>query len=42
LLTIGSSVLWIVGYRMSDKYKVNEGTKKILSIQYIKRNKEEI
>ncbi|WHE07465.1 tRNA lysidine(34) synthetase TilS [Thermoanaerobacterium thermosaccharolyticum] len=42
LLTIGSSVLWIVGYRMSDKYKVNEDTKKILSIQYIKQNKEEI
>ncbi|MBP2072051.1 tRNA lysidine(34) synthetase TilS [Thermoanaerobacterium butyriciformans] len=38
LLAIGSSVLWIVGYRMSEKYKVRDDTKKILSIEYIKQD----
>ncbi|MEG6566727.1 tRNA lysidine(34) synthetase TilS [Thermoanaerobacterium saccharolyticum] len=38
LLAIGSTILWIVGYRMSEKYKVRDGTKKILSIEYIKQD----
>lgn len=36
LLAIDNCIVWIVGYRMSDKYKVRDGTKKVLSIQYIK------
>ncbi|SNX54289.1 tRNA lysidine(34) synthetase TilS [Thermoanaerobacterium sp. RBIITD] len=38
LLAIGNCIVWIVGYRMSDKYKVNEKTKRVLSIEYIKNN----
>jgi len=41
LLAIDNCIVWIVGYRMSDKYKIRDSTKKILSIQYIKDIKEE-
>ncbi|WDV45540.1 tRNA lysidine(34) synthetase TilS [Clostridiaceae bacterium M8S5] len=29
------NIIWVVGYRLSDLYKVDEGTKRILSMQYI-------
>ncbi len=34
LLTDGSHVLWIIGKRISDYYKITEKTKRILEIQY--------
>lgn len=36
LLTEGSEVLWIVGERMSEKYKVQKETKKVLEVTYYK------
>ena len=33
LLADGSHILWIVGYRVSEKYKVTEHTKTILQVQ---------
>ena len=33
LLAEGSHVLWIVGYRISEYYKVTEQTKNILQVQ---------
>ncbi|QSZ27222.1 tRNA lysidine(34) synthetase TilS [Aceticella autotrophica] len=37
ILAIGNVVLWVVGYRMSDTYKIDDDTKKILVIKYIKK-----
>lgn len=33
LLADGSHILWVVGMRISERYKVNENTKKILKVQ---------
>ena len=33
LLAEGSHVLWIVGYRISEYYKVTENTKTILQVE---------
>ena len=35
LLARGSEIIWIVGYRLSAAYKVNENTKKIVKIDFI-------
>lgn len=34
LVCCGSEVLWIIGYRISEKYKIDAGTKEILVIEY--------
>lgn len=34
LLTVGNEVIWVVGHRISEAYKVEESTKKILEITY--------
>lgn len=34
LLAEGSHILWIVGYRISARYKINEDTKKILEVRF--------
>ncbi len=34
LLTAGKHVLWIIGYRISEAYKVTKETKRIIKIQY--------
>ncbi|MDK2814360.1 MAG: tRNA(Ile)-lysidine synthase [Thermoanaerobacter sp.] len=36
LLAIGNEIVWVVGYRMSDKFKVDKNTKKVLVIEYTK------
>ena len=36
LLADGSEIVWIVGYRISEKYKVTKETKNILKIIYNK------
>ena len=41
LLTMGSQVLWIVGDRISEEYKVTSDTKQILTIQMKGRNENE-
>ena len=33
VLAEGSHVLWLVGYRISEYYKVNENTKQVLQVQ---------
>ncbi|PKM51501.1 MAG: tRNA lysidine(34) synthetase TilS [Firmicutes bacterium HGW-Firmicutes-7] len=38
LLTDGSHVIWIVGLRISEQYKVSKDTKRILEVNYIKED----
>ena len=38
LLAEGSHVLWLVGYRMSEYYKVDASTKRILQVRYKQSN----
>jgi len=33
VLADGNHVIWVMGYRISEKYKVNENTKRILQVQ---------
>ncbi len=33
LLADGSHILWIIGYRISEYYKVTEDTREILQVQ---------
>ncbi len=35
LITDGSNVLWIIGYRMNDAFKVSSDTKKILEVKFL-------
>ena len=39
LLCDGSHVLWIVGYRISEFYKVDESTERILAISFLEESK---
>jgi tRNA(Ile)-lysidine synthase len=34
LIADGNEIVWIIGYKTSDKYKVNEQTKQVLRIKY--------
>ncbi len=34
LICFDNEIAWIVGYMVSDKYKVKEDTKRILEIKY--------
>jgi len=38
LVCIGNEVVWIIGYKISDKFKVTENTRSILKLEYIRRN----
>ena len=35
LLAEGSHVIWLVGHRISEYYKVSADTKRILQVQYV-------
>jgi tRNA(Ile)-lysidine synthase len=35
LLVSGENIVWIVGYRMSDYYKLTEGSKRVLRAEYL-------
>jgi tRNA(Ile)-lysidine synthase len=35
LLADGQHILWVVGYRISQEYKVTENTKRILQVQLL-------
>ena len=41
LLCDGSHVLWAVGYRISEYYKVNTETKQILEVQFFEEKENE-
>ncbi|MCC5912100.1 MAG: tRNA lysidine(34) synthetase TilS [Clostridiaceae bacterium] len=36
LICDGAEIMWVIGYRISENYKVTEDTRKILSIEYKK------
>lgn len=36
LITRGNEVVWIIGYKINDKFKVTENTKKVLKLEYRK------
>ncbi len=36
IFAIGKDVVWVVGYRMSEAYKITENTKRILRITVFK------
>ncbi|HEX2945667.1 MAG TPA: tRNA lysidine(34) synthetase TilS [Clostridia bacterium] len=38
LVCAGNEVIWVVGYKISDKFKVTENTKSILKLEYSRRN----
>jgi len=38
LLAEENHVLWLVGYRISEYYKISENTKRILQVQLISKN----
>ena len=38
ILASGSDVLWVVGYRMSESYKVTDKTKRILKVTVLKED----
>ena len=40
LLTDGQHVLWLIGYRISEYYKVKENTKRILQVKLIPKDSE--
>ena len=35
LLAEGSHVVWLVGYRISEYYKISADTKRILQVQFV-------
>jgi tRNA(Ile)-lysidine synthase len=37
LVCAGSEVVWVVGYKISDKFKVTENTKSVLKMEYNRR-----
>lgn len=41
LLADGSHIMWIIGHRISDYYKVDEHTKRVLEVQYYGGNEDE-
>ena len=40
LLACGSHIVWIVGYRISEHYKIEAETKNVLQIEYLKGEEE--
>lgn len=38
LLSDGNHIIWIVGYRISEAYKITDSTKNVLKVKYIERN----
>ena len=32
-----NEIIWIIGYKISDKFKVTENTKKVIRLKYIKK-----
>ncbi|TYQ15002.1 UNVERIFIED_CONTAM: tRNA(Ile)-lysidine synthase [Acetivibrio alkalicellulosi] len=37
LISKGNEIVWIIGYRINDKYKVTENTKKVLKLQVLRK-----
>ena len=41
ILDIGGRVAWVVGYRVDDRFKVSEGTREVIHVQALPKDKEE-
>jgi len=39
-LAVGSHVLWLIGYRISEDFKVSENTKQIVQAKWIAKEPE--
>ena len=37
LIAVGNEIVWIIGYKISDKFKVTENTKSVLKLEYNRR-----
>jgi tRNA(Ile)-lysidine synthase len=37
LICRGNETVWVIGYKISDKFKVTENTKKVLKIEFVRR-----
>lgn len=37
LIAVNNEIVWIIGYKISDKYKVTENTKKVLKLEFTER-----
>lgn len=37
LVATGSDIVWIIGYKINDKFKVTENTRNVLKLKYIKK-----
>ncbi len=37
LIAVGNEIIWIIGYKISDKFKVTENTKSVLKLEYNRR-----
>ncbi|KAE9636211.1 tRNA lysidine(34) synthetase TilS [Defluviitalea raffinosedens] len=42
LLADGNKILWVIGYRYSDAYKITSSTEKVLQVRWIPLTKEEV
>ena len=40
VLAVGHHVIWLVGYRISEAFKVDENTLHILQVEWIERTEE--
>ncbi len=40
IIAMNNEVVWIIGYKISDKFKVTENTKRVLRLEYKKRGEE--
>ena len=39
VLADGSHIIWVVGHRISEAYKVSDSTQKVLKVQYIRNSR---
>jgi len=41
LVALGNEIVWVIGYKISDKFKVTENTKTVLKLIYKKNNRQD-
>ena len=40
LIAMGNEIVWVIGYKISDKFKVTENTKVVLKLEFKRTNSE--